>query len=81
MSLCVVDGGHCCCEPPYAPCDAVEALRKDAERYRWLTRHAECHLETPHVITLREQSIGFRNAGLDALIDGCIQRGPQDERK
>ena len=37
MSLCPVDFKQCQCDgTPDSPCLAVEALRKDAERYRWL---------------------------------------------
>jgi len=32
MSLCVVDGLHCRCQPPEVPCDGVVKLNAEIER-------------------------------------------------
>ena len=34
MSLCVVDGLHCRCQPPEVPCDGVVKLNAEIERMK-----------------------------------------------
>lgn len=42
MTLCVIDGGHCCCQPDEGMlCPRAAALKEDAARYRWLREQFE----------------------------------------
>ena len=44
MSLCVVDGLHCRCQPPEVPCDGVIKLNAEIERMKREIALTEQHL-------------------------------------
>ena len=74
MSLCVVDNKHCQCSPIEGfPCAAVEELRKDAERYRWLRDSA--NLDGPHIYGPDDDSI-LDCEDADRAVDAAMAATP-----
>jgi hypothetical protein len=78
MSVCVIDGKQCQCDPGHGePCEAAEALRKDAERYRWL-RHGDNDergaVQRPGVLTYL-----LRNEELDACCDAGLRADAEED--
>lgn len=80
MSLCPVDHKQCQCSATSAdPCRAVEALRKDAERYRWLRERHEvlCRMYTAQGLGLDLSAVYVRSAEqLDGVIDAAMAPRP-----
>lgn len=77
MSPCPVDYKQCQCSGTKAdPCQAVEILRRDAERYRWLRQRHDvlCRMYTARGLGLDLSAVYVRSAEqLDSIIDAAMK--------
>ncbi|MFK0939820.1 hypothetical protein ACIUXF_07465 [Pseudomonas aeruginosa] len=52
-----------------------EALRKDAERYRWLRESGQCEWDASYEkLELRVETLHFDDSNLDACIDAAMAK-------
>ena len=77
MSLCPVDFKQCQCDgTPDSPCLAVEALRKDADRWRWWRNRwpALCRMEVARFAGLDLTRTYVQSPeDMDAVTDAAMQ--------
>ena len=79
MSLCVIDGKQCQCSPSEGfPCEAAEALRKDAERYRWLANRTGLDLRSEPRPNKWKRMDGTTFSATHYLAEGGMQHAPAD---
>jgi len=78
MSLCVVDGLHCRCQPPEVPCDGVVKLNAEIERMKGEIALQE--LAAPQAAAYAEKNpLGGPARMFDAIADRIRAGEPMTE--